>query len=82
VRIVVPLTAWHDKHLNYPWRVLIEATDTNGLTKKSAADCGQVRVLSALRFIKLLGQLSATQLQEVKAGLAVAMDINTSELTG
>ncbi len=82
VRLVVPLTAWDDKHLQYPWRVPLEATSTNGLTKKSAADCGQIRVVSLQRFSAHLGRLSASEFLEVKAGLAIAMDINTNELTG
>lgn len=76
VRLVVAVTGWDDKHLRYIWRVPIEASETNGLTKKSAADCGQVRVVSLARFKERLGALSGDELSLVRIGLAVAMDID------
>ena len=77
VRIVVPVTGWDDKHLRYVWRIPLEPSDTNGLSKRSAADCGQVRVVSMGRFSIQVGKLSAEDLAEVRAGLAIAMDIDT-----
>src|SRR4051794_9432414 len=71
VRLIVPITNWDDKHLQYHWRIPLEATSTNGLTKKSAADCGQVRVVSLGRFSEQLGRLSASEFLEIKAGLAI-----------
>lgn len=82
IRLIVPMTAWDDKHLRYHWRVPMEPSPTNGLTKKSAADCGQVRVVSLERFTDQLGSLSASEFLEVKAGLALAMGIDTNELAG
>lgn len=75
VRLIVPVTGWDDKHLRYIWRVPIEASQTNGLTKKSAADCGQVRVVSLGRFKDRLEALSPDELSSVRLGLAIAMDV-------
>lgn len=58
LRTVVPITDWKDTYNYYPWMICIEPDSTNGLSKKSAIDCFQVKNLSTQRFDKKIGDIS------------------------
>lgn len=59
LRTVVPITDWKDRYKLYPWMIYIDADSTNGLSKKSAIDCFQVKNLSVQRFDKRIGAITA-----------------------
>lgn len=59
LRTVVPITDWKDTYNYYPWMIYIESDLSNGLSKKSAIDCFQVKNLSIQRFEKKIGAISA-----------------------
>jgi len=75
LKIIVPLTDWKDRYEVAPWMVRIDQTSTNGLSKKSGADCFQVRSVSEKRFIKRIGQLNESLIEEIKIGLAKVLSI-------
>jgi len=74
LRIVVPVTDWKGKYATVPWLVHLVPTATNGLTKESAADCFQVKSISVDRFVRRLGSVSADDIQEVSACVALCVD--------
>lgn len=74
VRLVVPLTEWKEKHGRYIWRLRVEPSTANGLTKASAADALQVRCMSLGRFEERIGRLEADLLAEVAAAIAIVVD--------
>lgn len=76
LRVVVPLTGWKDHFARSPWMVRIDPDSSNGLTKTSAADAFQVRSLSVRRFVRQLGRLSETQIEQIKVALAAVFDID------
>lgn len=47
----------------------------NGLDKPSAADAFQVRSVAQERFVRRLGKLSDTAMQEITNALAIVLDI-------
>ena len=49
-------------------------TDRNGLQADSAADFLQVRSVSSERFVARLGTLEAGHVEEIVAGVAIAID--------
>jgi len=71
LRIVVPLTGWATEFANYPWHYRIESNARTGLAKASSADALQVKSMSVLRFVRRLGSLPPTDLDEIV--LAVQM---------
>ncbi|MBI4947383.1 MAG: type II toxin-antitoxin system PemK/MazF family toxin [Bacteroidetes bacterium] len=75
LKIIVPLTDWKDRYEIAPWMVSIEPASTNGLSKKSGADCFQVRSVSEKRFIRRIGQLNESLIDEIKIGLAKVLSI-------
>jgi mRNA interferase MazF len=45
--------------------IKIDPNNKNGLTKESSADCFQVRSVSQDRFVKRLGELSDSIMEEI-----------------
>ncbi|MBN1118809.1 MAG: type II toxin-antitoxin system PemK/MazF family toxin [Bacteroidales bacterium] len=77
LKIFVPITDWKDRYTIAPWMIRIEANNKNGLTKDSSADCFQVRSVSQDRFVKRLGELSDSIMDEIRIGLSKVLSIDT-----
>ena len=75
VRLVVPLTEWKEKHQEYLWRLKVEPSQLNGLSKVSAADALQIRCVSLDRFDNQVGLLEATLMSELCAAIALVVEI-------
>ena len=75
LKIVVPITDWKDYYQIASWMVKLEPNSANGLSKDSAADCFQVRLLSQDRLIKKLGSIDETNLEKIKEALKRVFDI-------
>jgi mRNA interferase MazF len=63
LKTIVPITDWSENYTNYPWMIQIVANPINGLSKKSAIDCFQVRNFSEIRFVRALGCIDASTLK-------------------
>ena len=57
--------------------VKIEPNSKNGLTKDSSADCFQIRSVSQNRFVKRLGEVSDSIMDEIRIGLSKVLSIDT-----
>lgn len=57
--------------------IKIEPNNKNGLKKESSADCFQVRSVSQDRFIKRLGELSDSIMNDIRIGLSKVLSIDT-----
>jgi mRNA interferase MazF len=75
LKIIVPITDWKDKYNIAPWMIKIEPTSHNNLRKDSSADCFQVRSVSEQRFVRKIGNISYTTLEEIKSGLVKVLSI-------
>ena len=75
LKVIVPITEWKDRYPVAPWMVRLEPEPENGLDKPSAADAFQVRSVAQERFVRRLGKLSDTAMQEISRGLAVVLSI-------
>lgn len=74
IRIIVPLTTWRPDFAGRINKLQISAHDRNGLDADSAADFLQVRSVSTERFIERIGALDAEQVEEIVAGVVIAID--------
>ena len=74
LRIIVPLTTWRPGFAGRINKLPIAANDLNGLDVDSAADFLQVRSVSTERFIERIGALEAEQVEEIVAGVVIAID--------
>jgi mRNA interferase MazF len=73
LRIVVPLTDWQDPFASLPWFVQVPASPTNGLTKDSGADSFQVKSVSENRFVRRLGLVTSSQLDDIASTIAMCV---------
>jgi len=76
LKIIVPVTDWKEKYELAPWMVKIEPDTLNGLSKTSTADCFQVRSISEKRFIKKLGEIHTSLMDEIKLALSIVLSLN------
>ena len=73
LKIVVPITEWKPRYVNYPWFVRLVPTPANGLTKESGADAFQVKSVSETRFLDRLGELQPSELDDIANAIAICV---------
>ena len=73
--IVVPVTAWSPYWDRNPFFISLEPDSNNGLRKKSAVDCFQIRAISHNRFVEKIGNISNDEIDLIKKSIALIMDI-------
>jgi mRNA interferase MazF len=73
LRIVVPVTDWKPQYANFPWFVKLPASPANGLAKDSGADAFQTKSVSQTRFVRLLGRVTAAQLDDIASAIALCV---------
>ena len=76
LKVIVPITAWNDLFSPLDWMVGLEPSGENGLAKVSAADAFQVRSVSQERFVRQLGTLSETIMEEIAEALTIVLDLD------
>ncbi len=75
LKMIVPITDWKDHFVIAPWMVKIEPTKGNGLKKDSAADCFQLRSISDLRFVRQIGRLDDSLVEQIRNALSMVLTI-------
>lgn len=76
LKVIVPITDWKDDFATRVWMVRIEPDTENNLAKTSAADAFQVRSISQQRFVRQIGTLPETTMEEITSALATVLNIN------
>jgi mRNA interferase MazF len=74
LKLVVPITNWQSSFSDNLWHISLTPTSENGLTKLSAADVLQLRSVDLQRFIRKLGYLSISDLQETITAIAIIIE--------
>lgn len=73
---VTPLTAWNEKKARIVSNVEIEPSPSNGLIKKSVADCLQTRPVDhARRMVKVRGELTADEMRAIDNALRIVFGL-------
>lgn len=75
LRMVVPVTDWKPLYASFPWFVELPATTSNGLTKDSGADCFQTKSVSETRFVRPLGVVTTSQLDEIALTIGLCVGV-------
>jgi mRNA interferase MazF len=73
---VAPITQWKPRWEQNPFFVALTPDMLNGLEKKSAVDCFQIRAVSHQRFVNRLGVVSQADLDRIKQSIALILDID------
>ena len=74
IKIVAPVTDWKDRYSRNLWHIRIDPDKSNGLSKASTIDALQVRGVATERFIRKLGHLSASAMDEIVAAIAAVIE--------
>jgi mRNA interferase MazF len=74
IKLIVPITKWKEWFSDLHWLVHLDPDTNNGLTEDSAVDTLQVRGISIDRFIEKIGQISASQLEEIATSIAIVIE--------
>jgi mRNA interferase MazF len=73
LRMVVPVTDWKPAYAFLPWFVELPVSPTNGLSKDSGADTFQTKSVSESRFVRRLGSVTATQVDDIASAIALCV---------
>jgi mRNA interferase MazF len=73
LKVVVPITDSKAAFASFAWFVYLPSTPDNGLNKDSGADAFQVKSVSETRFFDKLGELTASQLDDIAAAVAACV---------
>ena len=73
--IVVPVTAWSPYWDKNSFFISLEPDSNNGLRKKSAVDCFQIRAISHNKFVEKIGNISNDEIDLIKKSIALILDI-------
>jgi len=76
LKIVTPITGWDDRYKDNVWHIKLKPNEDNGLEKISAVDVLQVKSLAIERFIKPIGVVSSSSLEDIIFALALITECN------
>ncbi|MDD3271777.1 MAG: type II toxin-antitoxin system PemK/MazF family toxin [Syntrophomonadaceae bacterium] len=75
LKIVVPITEWKDGFVDYLWMIKLTPSESNNLSKLSAADSFQVRSVDEKRFVSKKGAVSPEELEDIVAAIAILIRV-------
>jgi len=75
LRMVVPVTDWKPIYAGFPWFVELTAATSNGLAKDSGVDCFQTKSVSETRFVRQLGVVTTSQLDEIALAIGLCIGV-------
>lgn len=75
VRLVVPIRHFKQEFAGNFIMPTLNPTKENKLTKKSVADCFQIKSLDLARFTKKSGEISQQELDEIKEAIALCINL-------
>jgi mRNA interferase MazF len=73
LRVIVPLTEWKTSYAQYSWFVYVPMSALNGLSKDSGADAFQVKSVSETRFTTVLGNVTASELDDIAQAVTLVV---------
>jgi mRNA interferase MazF len=73
LRMVVPITDREPQYASFPWFVELPADASKGLIRDSEADCFQTKSVSETRFLRRLGQVTLTQIDDIASAIALCV---------
>ncbi|MFN9537362.1 MAG: type II toxin-antitoxin system PemK/MazF family toxin [Pseudanabaena sp.] len=74
IKLIAPITDWKPYFEENIWHIKIEPDSINGLSKVSAIDTLQLRVLDTTRFIRQLGKLTEDLMIEITIAIALVIE--------
>lgn len=77
VILVVPITAWNEKKSRILTNIAVDPSTSNGLSKKSVADCLQTRPIDhRYRLVRIRGTLDNKTMRQIANALKKVFDLD------
>lgn len=76
LKIIVPITEWNESFVRAPWHIKVEPSPQNGLSKTSSADTYQVRSISEQQFVKMIGRIDDSIMEQINHGLILSLALD------
>ncbi len=74
IKLVAPLTDWKPHYDANVWHIRIDPDQRNRIDKASAVDVLQLRGMDHKRFIRKIGRLAATTMDNIAAAIAAVVE--------
>ena len=74
IKLIAPITDWKEYYSHNLWHVRLEPDRVNGLSKVSTVDALQLRGVDTQRFVRRLGYVSASVMEEIVAAVAAVIE--------
>ncbi|MBD1921411.1 type II toxin-antitoxin system PemK/MazF family toxin [Microcoleus sp. FACHB-831] len=74
IKLIAPITDWKEYYIGNIWHVRIDPDSGNSLTKVSAVDVLQLRGMDVQRFIRKIGEVSSTTMEEIATAIAAVVE--------
>ena len=74
IKLIAPITDWKEYFAPNMWHVRFIPDPANGLTKESAVDTLQLRGMDRQRFLRKLGQVSPTTMEEIVLAITAIIE--------
>jgi mRNA interferase MazF len=74
LKLAAPITDWKEYYSNNIWHVKINPDFTNGLAKISTVDVLQLRGMDVQRFLRIIGELSPINMEEITRAIAAIVE--------
>lgn len=74
LRLIAPITGWKDHFKGNIWHVRVDSDGRTGLSKTSSIDALQLRGVDTSRFMKRIGRLPPTVMEELVAAIAAVVE--------
>ncbi len=74
IKLIAPITEWKPYFAQNLWLVKLSPNHLNGLKKTSAVDTLQIRGVDIHRFIRKMGRVSATIMEEIVSAIAIVIE--------
>jgi mRNA interferase MazF len=74
IKLIAPVTDWKEYYIGSIWHVRIDPDSANNLTKFSAVDVLQLRGMDVQRFIRKIGEVSTTTIDDIAIAIASVVE--------
>ncbi|MFO8009551.1 MAG: type II toxin-antitoxin system PemK/MazF family toxin [Dehalococcoidia bacterium] len=74
VKLIAPITDWKQHFSHTYWHIKLEPDEINKLEKASAVDVLQLRGMDIQRFVRRLGRVPSTTMEEIAAAIAMIVE--------
>jgi len=76
LKVCVPVTGWKNAFESYDWFVKLTPNDINNLSKVSGVNGLQIRCLDVGRFFSRIGRVTASELEDILASVAIVLEMS------